>query len=48
MSQTNNGYGSYGRLCSLFYDATKQYAPTAEVDFYAKFMRPGGRVLEAP
>lgn len=45
--QVNHGYGSYGRLCSLFYDAVKQYAPAVEVDFYAQFMRPEGRVLEA-
>lgn len=45
--QSNHGYGSYGRLASLFYDTVKQYAPAAEVDFYAQFMSLEGRVLEA-
>lgn len=39
---------SYGKLCSIFYDATKAYAPEAEVNFYAKFIKENsGRVLEA-
>ena len=39
---------SYGKLCSIFYDATKAYAPEAEVNFYAKFIESKpGRVLEA-
>lgn len=38
----------YGKLCSLFYDATKTYAPQREVDFYASFIEQNkGRVLEA-
>lgn len=37
----------YGNLCSLFYDTTKKFAPKKEVDFYASFMTPAGRVLEA-
>jgi SAM-dependent methyltransferase len=39
---------AYGKLCSLFYDATKKYAPEQEVAFYASFMEQAqGRVLEA-
>lgn len=38
---------SYGNLCSLFYDATKQYASREEVSFYAQFMQKDGRTLEA-
>lgn len=38
---------SYGKLCSLFYDATKQYASSEEVAFYAQFMRKEQRILEA-
>lgn len=39
---------AYGNLCSLFYDATKAYAPEAEVNFYASFIAQNpGRVLEA-
>jgi SAM-dependent methyltransferase len=39
---------AYGNLCSLFYDATKSYAPEQEVDFYASFIQQNpGRVLEA-
>lgn len=39
---------SYGKLCSLFYDATKAYAPQAEIEFYSRFIRQyPGRVLEA-
>lgn len=39
---------AYGTLCSLFYDATKAYAPQKEVDFYARFIELNpGRVLEA-
>ncbi len=39
---------AYGKLCSLFYDATKKFAPEKEVSFYASFIEPaGGRVLEA-
>lgn len=39
---------AYGKLCSLFYDATKKYAPEKEVAFYASFMdKDKGRILEA-
>lgn len=38
---------SYGNLCSLFYDATKQFASREEVSFYAQFMHKDGRSLEA-
>jgi SAM-dependent methyltransferase len=38
----------YGNLCSIFYDATKAYAPEPEVAFYASFIEKNpGRVLEA-
>jgi len=38
----------YGTLCSLFYDATKKYAPEREVSFYVSFIEQNpGRVLEA-
>jgi len=37
----------YGKLCAIFYDEVKQFAPQAELDFYTSFMQPGGRVLEA-
>jgi len=37
----------YGTLCSLFYDATKKYAPEKEVAFYASFMKKDDRILEA-
>lgn len=44
----NNKLSAYGKLCSLFYDATKKYAPQKEVDFYATFIEKNpGRVLEA-
>jgi cyclopropane fatty-acyl-phospholipid synthase-like methyltransferase len=39
---------AYGNLCTLFYDATKGYAPERELNFYASFIeRYPGRVLEA-
>lgn len=39
---------AYGNLCTLFYDATKTYAPEREVNFYASFIEQNpGRVLEA-
>ncbi|MCL4361442.1 class I SAM-dependent methyltransferase [Candidatus Dependentiae bacterium] len=39
---------SYGKLHSLFYDATKTYAPEREVNFYRSFIDNNpGRVLEA-
>lgn len=38
---------AYGKLCGLFYDATKQYAPEKEVAFYASFMDHERPVLEA-
>lgn len=39
---------AYGTLCSLFYDATKAYAPEKEVNFFASFIEQNpGRVLEA-
>ena len=38
----------YGKLCSLFYDATKAYASEREVSFYTSFIEHNpGRVLEA-
>jgi SAM-dependent methyltransferase len=38
----------YGRLHSIFYDATKSFAPEREVSFYAYFIEQNpGRVLEA-
>lgn len=44
----NNIPTAYGSLCSLFYDATKAYAPQTEVDFYSHFInKQPGRVLEA-
>lgn len=39
---------AYGKLCGLFYDATKKYAPEKEVAFYASFSEQNqGRILEA-
>lgn len=39
---------AYGKLSSLFYDASKTFAPQREVDFYASFIhKKPGRVLEA-
>lgn len=39
---------AYGELCSLFYDAFKNYAPGPEVNFFASFIEQHpGRVLEA-
>lgn len=39
---------TYGNLCSMFYDATKTYAPEREVSFFASFIEEKpGRVLEA-
>lgn len=39
---------AYGKLCSMFYDATKAYAPEREVSFFASFIEQNpGRVLEA-
>lgn len=39
---------AYGKLCSLFYDATKKYAPERELSFFASFIEKNpGRVLEA-
>lgn len=38
---------SYGKLCAEFYDATKKFAPTKEVDFYEQFIKKGGKTLEA-
>ena len=38
---------SYGELCAIFYDATKKFAPQAELDFYTNFMQPNGKILEA-
>lgn len=39
---------AYGKLCSLFYDAAKGFAPEREVNFYASFIeQQPGRVLEA-
>jgi ubiquinone/menaquinone biosynthesis C-methylase UbiE len=41
----NHSY--YGNLCAIFYDATKKFASSAELNFYTSFMQPQGRVLEA-
>lgn len=39
---------SYGKLCSLFYDASKKFAPEKEVAFFASFIKgKEARVLEA-
>lgn len=39
---------SYGKLCSLFYDANNAYASVGEVSFYASLIEQNpGRVLEA-
>ena len=39
---------AYGKLCALFYDATKKYAPESEILFYASFMKQDkDRILEA-
>lgn len=39
---------SYGKLCSLFYDTTKQFASEKEVAFYEQFINENsGKVLEA-
>lgn len=43
----HNNHPLYGKLASLYYDTKEQYATRAEVDFYASFMSPGHRVLEA-
>jgi ubiquinone/menaquinone biosynthesis C-methylase UbiE len=37
----------YGKLCAIFYDEVKQFAPQDEINFYTSFMLPGGRILEA-
>ncbi len=44
---TNDKPSAYGKLCSLFYDATKKFASEQEVSFYASFMDQQSRVLEA-
>lgn len=47
MNDTNTPL-AYGKLCSLFYDTVKAYAPEREVDFFASFIEQNpGRVLEA-
>lgn len=43
----SNQLYAYGKLCTLFYNVTKTYAPEKEVNFYASFMNKNGRVLEA-
>ncbi len=44
----NNNPKAYGKLCSIFYDTTKTYAPSKEVAFYSSFINQNpGRVLEA-
>lgn len=43
----NNNSPLYGKLASLYYDTKEQYATQTEVDFYARFIQPGHRVLEA-
>lgn len=47
MLQDNMNESYYGNLCAIFYDATKKFAPPAELNFYQSFMKPNGRVLEA-
>ncbi len=43
-----NTLSAYGNLCSLFYDATKKFAPEKEIDFYTAFLKnKNGRILEA-
>jgi len=43
----SNQFYAYGKLCTLFYNATKVYASEKEVNFYASFMHKGSRALEA-
>lgn len=43
----SNQLYTYGKLCTLFYNATKTYAPEKEVNFYASFMNKKFRLLEA-
>ena len=39
---------AYGKLCSMFYDATKKFATKRELDFYSSFMKKDeSRILEA-
>ena len=38
---------AYGKLCSLYYDATKTFATEKEIAFFSSFMKLNGRVLEA-
>ena len=39
---------AYGKLCSMFYDATKKFATERELDFYSSFMKKDeSKVLEA-
>ncbi len=43
-----NTIQAYGKLCSLFYDATEKYASDGEVDFFVSCIKQHpGRVLEA-
>lgn len=45
---SKNNIQAYGQLCSLFYDATEQYASEPEVNFFASCIEQHqGRVLEA-
>ena len=37
----------YGKLCAIFYDEVKKFAPAAELNFYTYFMQLNGRILEA-
>lgn len=37
----------YGSLCSLYYDLKEGFAPSQEVDFYARFIHPEQLALEA-
>lgn len=43
----SNQLYAYGKLCTLFYNATKTYASEKEVNFYSSFMNKSGRTLEA-
>jgi SAM-dependent methyltransferase len=42
-----NNMPLYGKLASLYYDTKEQYAKPDEVAFYASFIQPGHKVLEA-
>jgi ubiquinone/menaquinone biosynthesis C-methylase UbiE len=42
-----NKVNTYGKLCAEFYDACKKFASLQEVNFYEKFIKKGGKTLEA-